>query len=631
MSEQAENAAVSEPAAIPFKAEIRQLLNILVHSLYTEREIFLRELISNASDALNRMRFEMLTNREVLDPDAELAIHIQADSDERLLTISDTGIGMTQDELAENLGTIAHSGVNAFLEAAKDKDAKLGDVIGQFGVGFYSVFMVAEWVRVSSRSYKPEARAAEWYATGEETFTLGPAEKSDRGTTIQIKLKEDADEFSQEHRLREIIRKHSDYVAFPIYLKDANEQVNRQTALWRTAPREVSEEQYNEFYKQFTLEAEEPLLHLHVVTDAPVQVYSILYIPARSERGIFSLRKEDGLKLYSRKVLIREYTKDLLPEYLRFVQGVVDSEDLPLNVSREAVQSNAVMSRLKKILTGQLINALKDQAKKKPEEYERFWEEFGRYVKEGIATDQTEREKLYQLLRFRTIRHPEKWTSLDDYVGGMKPGQKSLYFLLGDDARSIQRSPHLDYFKKAGYDVMMFTDPIDSFMALGLTTYEGFKFQNVSAADIELPEQEKEEQAEEGVAIAGQDFEDLAQRFREQLGERVSAVKSSSRLSDSVARLVDPEGVLNQEMQRVYRMMDRDFEVPPKILELNPRHPILLNLKELPTDDDLSKAIIEQIYESALLIEGLHPDPAGMIPRIQLLMQAAIKKSPDIP
>jgi molecular chaperone HtpG len=627
MNEPSETTAASDPAAIPFKAEIRQLLNILVHSLYTEREIFLRELISNASDALNRMRFEMLTNRDVLEPDAELAIHIQADPEAGILTISDTGIGMTREELAENLGTIAHSGVSAFIEAAKDEETRLSDVIGQFGVGFYSIFMVADWVRVTSRSFRPQAEAAEWYATGEETYTLGPAEKSNRGTTIQLKLKEDAAEFSQEHRLREIIRKHSDYVAFPIYLNQAAEQVNRQTALWRAVPREVTQEQYNDFYKQFTLEAEEPLLHLHVVTDAPVQVYSILYVPPQSERGIFSLRKEDGLKLYSRKVLIQEYTKDLLPEYFRFIQGVVDSEDLPLNVSREAIQSNAVMARLKKILTGQLINALKDLAKKEPEAYARFWREFGRYIKEGIATDHAEREKLFPLLRFSTTRSPDQKTSLDEYVGGMKTDQKALYYLLGDDVRSIQRSPHLDYFKKVGYDVIMFYEPIDSFMVLGLTTYEGFKFQNAASADLELPEQGPEEQ-EDGPAVSGEDFEALAQRFKDQLGERVSDVKASSRLSDSVARLIDSEGFLNQEMQRVYRMMDREFDAPAKILELNPRHPILLRLKDLHADEGLSKDIIEQIYESALLIEGLHPDPAGMIPRIQQLMQAALNKQP---
>jgi HSP90 family molecular chaperone len=615
-----------ETAAVPFRAEIRQLLNILVHSLYTEREIFLRELISNASDALNRMRFEMLTNRDVLDPDAELSIRVQADPESKTLTISDNGVGMTREELVENLGTIAHSGVRAFIEAAKDETTQLSDVIGQFGVGFYSVFMVAESVRVTSRSFHPEAEAAQWYATGEETYTLGSAEKSDRGITIEIKLKEDAAEFSQEFRLRDVIRTHSDYVAFPIYLNEGAEQVNRQTALWRSTPREVTQEQYLDFYKQFTLEAKEPLLHLHVVTDAPVQVYAILFVPERAERGLFSMRKDDGLKLYSRKVLIRDYTKDLLPEYFRFVQGVVDSEDLPLNVSRESVQSSAVMTRLKKILTGQLLNALKDQADKQSESYQRFWQEFGRFIKEGIAADHAEREKLYPLLRFRTTRHPDLWRSLNEYVGGMTPGQKEIYYLLGDDLRSIQRSPHLDYFNKVGNDVIMLAEPIDSFMVLGLTTYEGFKFQNAASASLELPE-EAEQATADAPAISGEDFEALAERFKAQLGERVSAVKPSQRLSDSVARLVDPEGVLNQEMQRVYRMMDRDFEVPAKILELNPRHPILSHLKDLPAADELSVAIIEQIYESALLIEGLHPDPAGMIPRIQQLMQAALARS----
>jgi molecular chaperone HtpG len=626
MNSDPEQSKIPEIAAVPFRAEIRQLLNILVHSLYTEREIFLRELISNASDALNRMRFEMLTNRDVLDADAELAIRVQADPQSKTLTISDNGVGMTREELVENLGTIAHSGVRAFIEAAQDATTQLSDVIGQFGVGFYSVFMVADSVRVTSRSFHPDAEAAQWYATGEETYTLGPAQKSDRGTTIEIKLKEDAAEFSQEFRLRDVIRTHSDYVAFPIYLNEAAEQLNRQTALWRSTPRELTQDQYHDFYKQFTLEAEEPFLHLHVVTDAPVQVYAVLFVPARAERGLFSPRKEDGLKLYSRKVLIRDYTKDLLPEYFRFVQGVVDSEDLPLNVSREAVQSNAVIARLKKILSGQLLNALKDQADKQPESYQRFWEEFGKFIKEGIASDQTEREKLYPLLRFRTTKHPDQWRSLNEYVGGMTPGQKDIYYLLGDDQRSIQRSPHLDYFKNVGFDVIMLAEPIDSFMVLGLTTYEGFKFQNAASASLELPV-DKEQAAADAPAISEEDFEALAQRFKTQLGERVSQVKSSQRLSDSIARLVDPEGVLNQEMQRVYRMMDRDFEIPAKILELNPRHPILSRLKELPAADELSVAIIEQIYESALLIEGLHPDPAGMIPRIQQLMQAALAKS----
>jgi molecular chaperone HtpG len=627
MSEGQENVTPVESGTFHFKAEIQQVLSILIHSLYTEREIFLRELISNASDALNRMRFEQLTNRDVLDPDAELVIRIKADPEQRMLILSDTGIGMTRQEMEENLGTIAHSGVRAFLEAAKEGAKNLSDVIGQFGVGFYSVFMVAEWVRVTSRSYRPEAEAAAWYATGADTYTLGPADKADRGTTIEIKLKEDAVEFAQEHRLRAVVRTHSDYIAFPIFLNEASEQVNRQTAIWRSQPREVKEEQYADFYKQFTLLPEPATTHTHVATDAPVQVYAILYVPAHAERGIFSLRKEEGLRLYSRKVLIKEYTRDLLPEHLRFVQGVVDSEDLPLNVSRESVQSNAVMAKIKKVLANEVVKTLKDLAQKDGEAYARFWQEFGRYIKEGIATDQVDREALYPLLRFKTSRTLDRWSSLNDYVGRMKPEQRVIYYLLGDDERSITRSPHLDYFQRAGLEVILLTDPIDSFMVLGLTTYEGFKVENIASADVEVPEIKADEaKPEDQSAISTNEFTALAERFKAQLGERVSGVRSSTRLSSSVARLVDPEGAINQGMQRVYRLVDQDYKTPVKVLELNPNHPILRSLKDLPEGDELGKAVIEQIYESALLIEGLHPDPAGMIPRIQELMQAALQK-----
>ncbi len=627
MSEGQENVIPAENVTIPFKAEIQQVLNILIHSLYTEREIFLRELISNASDALNRMRFEQLTNRDVVDPDAELVIRISADPETRMLTITDTGVGMTREEIVENLGTIAHSGVRAFLDAAKEGAKNLSDVIGQFGVGFYSVFMAAEWVRVTSRSYKREAEAAAWYATGADTYTLSQAEKTSRGTTIEIKLKEDAAEFAQDYALRKTIRTHSDYVAFPIYINDAADQVNRQIAIWRTQPRELKEDQYTDFYKQFTLLPDPPMAHTHVATDAPVQVYAILYVPAHAERGLFSLRKEEGLKLYSRKILIKEYTRDLLPEYLRFVQGVVDLEDLPLNVSRESVQSNAVMVKIKKILANEVIKTLKDLAQKDSEAYVHFWEEFGRYVKEGLATDQAERETLYPLLRFKTSRAVDRWSSLNDYVGRMKPEQKVIYFLLGDDERSVTRSPHLDYFTRGGLEVITLTDPIDSFMVLGLTIYEGFKVENIASAEVEVPEvKEGEARPEDQPAISTEEFNALVERFKTQLGERVSGVRASTRLSSSVARLVDPEGSINQGMQRVYRLVDQDYKTPVKVLELNPQHPILLGLKDLTADQELSKTVIEQIYESALLIEGLLPDPAGMIPRIQELMEAALKK-----
>jgi molecular chaperone HtpG len=611
--------------SMAFKAETRQLLDILIHSLYTEREIFLRELVSNASDALARLNFEMLVNRDILDPELPLEIHIEADKDEKTLTIRDSGLGMTRDEMVENLGTIAHSGARAFIEASKENVNRLADIIGQFGVGFYSAFMVAESIKVISRSYRPEAEAVSWFSTGADTFSIEPAEKADRGTTVIVKLKEDATEFLEDYRLRQILHKHSDYIAFPIYLGDSKEQINHQTALWRQQPREVKENEYEEFYKQLTLDADKPLIHAHLAVDAPVQLYALLYIPSNKERGVFSLRREDGLKLYARKVLIQEYCKDLLPEYFRFVQGVVDTEDLPLNVSRETVQANKIMAQLKKIITTKVTDMLSTLAKEDEDKYNTFWQAFGRYLKEGIATDLTSAESLYPLLRFRTLHAPDKWRSLDQYLEGKKEGQDKIYYILGDDIRSISHSPHLDYFRKAGYDVLALTDPIDSFMLLGLRKYHEVELANVAASDLKLPDLKDRAEAEEKPVLQDAAVESLINQFKTQLGERVTDVRMTERLSDSPARLVDPEGSQGQEMQRLYRLLEREFEAPKKVLELNPHHPIIVKLGAGLQDEALSKTIIEQIYEDALLIEGLHPDPASMIERIQELIQAALK------
>ena len=611
---------------IAFKAEIKQLLNILIHSLYTDREIFLRELISNASDALTQMDFVMLTDRDVLDPDAELSVRLSVDEDAKTITISDSGVGMTQEELVTNLGTIAQSGARAFLEASQEGETQqLADVIGQFGVGFYSVFMVAESVRVTSRSYQKDAQAASWYATGEDTFTVEEADKEERGTTIEIKLKEDAEEFAKDQRLRDIVKKHSDYVPFSVYVGDDEEQTNRQTAIWRQTPRDVKDDEYNDFYKHLTLDFQDPLERVHFVADAPLRIFALLYLPSKAERNMFSLRKEDGLKLYTRKVLIQEYTSDLLPPYYRFVHGVVDAEDLPLNVSRESVQATAMMNRIKKILTNQVTKQLETMAKKEPEQYEQFWLEFSPFIKEGIASEQADRESLQSLIRFHTTTHPESWVSLSDYVQRMKDGQEKIYYILGDDERSVARSPHLDYFDKHGYEVITLTDPMDSFMLLGLREYSDFELQNVAAPDLELPEAEADPEDEPAPeALPEKDLEKIVDRFKWHLGERVTDVRTTDRLTDSVARLVDPEGSMDQEMQRVYRLVDKDYEIPKKVLELNPQHPILMKLHALSGDDERNIPVIEQIYESALLIEGLHPDPASMLPRIQTLIEKAL-------
>ncbi len=610
-----------------FKAETKQLLNILVHSLYKDREVFLRELLSNASDALNRLRFETVTNRDVLDLNAELKIHITGDKDSRMITIQDTGIGMTKDEVIENLGTIAQSGARKFIEATKDKNTDLSKVIGQFGVGFYSVFMVAEWVRVTSRSFKPDAEAVTWYATGEDNYQIGRADMSERGTKIEIKLKEDAIEFAEEYRLKNIIHKHSDYIGFPIFIGDGKDAVNKQTSLWRTSKQDVTEEQYTEFYRQTTLDFEDPLLHIHMATDAPVQLYGLLYISSNAERGVFSLRKDDGLKLYTRNILIDEYNKDLLPEYLRFVQGVVDSEDLPLNVSRETVQSSGLMPKLKKVLTNQVMRELENLAKNNPEKYQTFWQEFGLYLKQGIAASPVDADMINPLLRFKTNLNPETWSSLEEYVSHMKEGQKEIYYIVGEDPKSVLRSPHLDYFHSQGTEVLLLTDPMDSFMLMGLHKYKDFDLKNVAQAEVDTTQKPKDQP--EAEKIADSDFNSLVDHFKKVLGERVADVRASTRLYQSVARLADADANANPELQRVYKYLGKEYEIPKKVLELNPSHTILKDLLGLESGSDLQNIIIEQIYDSALLVEGLHPDPSSMASRVQQIIEAALKKKAE--
>jgi len=612
---------------IAFQTEIKQLLNILIHSLYTKKEIFLRELLSNASDALTQMRFIQQTEHEILDPSTELEIRVDLDQDAGILKISDTGIGMTGDEMQRNLGTIAQSGAKAFLEAAQGDASTLMDVIGRFGVGFYSVFMIADWVKVTSRSYQTEQAAASWIATGADTFEMGSADKKDRGTTIEIKLQEDALEFVNEARVREVIKTHSDYIPFPIYLGDNQEQINQQSAIWRENPRSVEDNQYEDFYRQLTLELEPPLDRIHFVADAPLMIFALLFLPAKPDRGLFTLRDQDGLKLYSRKILIEDYAKDLLPPYFRFVQGVVDAEDLPLNVSRESVQASAVITKINKILTNQVIQKLKEMAVKEAEAYHTFWSEFGQFIKEGIAANDDNKEALSSLLRFRSTTIPDQWSSLDDYIEHMKPGQDKIYYILGDDESTVSRSPHLDFFQTHCFEVLTLTDPVDSFMLLGLREYKEYQFQNVADSDMVLPETPEEgeisPEADEE-PLTEDRVEKLIASFQTILEDRVSSVRVTDRLTNSVARLVDAKGSLGQEMQRVYRMMDREYQIPKKVLEINPSHTILKRVSDLPDGDPLLKLVVEQIFDSTLLIEGLHPDPASMIPRIQELIESAL-------
>ncbi|MBN1219090.1 MAG: molecular chaperone HtpG [Anaerolineae bacterium] len=640
----------TSPTQIEFQAEIQKVLDILIHSLYTEREIFLRELLSNALDALHRIQFEMLTNRNVLDEGAELAVYLETDEAHRTLTIRDTGIGMTQAEMVENLGTIARSGAQQFLQAIQKADEKgqtiTADIIGQFGVGFYSVFMVAEEVTVASRSYRPEAEAAVWQSGGQGTYTVGPANKPDRGTTITIKLKEDAKEFAQPYRVRQIVKTHSDFGAFPIYLKeekppaegkeDKDEgktefvQVNQQTALWRESPREVEEEKYKSFYQQLTLDFGDPLLRLHTSADAPVQFYALLFVSSKRDYRIFGIKEDYGIKLYSRKILIRENFKELLPKYLRFIEGVVDSEDLPLNVSRETVQTTPLLAKIKSVLVRRIASELEKLAEDKPETYRTFWREFGGFIKEGIATEPDSHDKFVDLLRFQSSQGTGKddWMSLAQYAGRMKRDQNEIYYILGDDYDVISRSPHLEYFKKHDIEVLYLTDPMDSFMLVSLNEYQGKSLKNVDDAGLDLPAEEKTEETEPEATIPTGLFEALVSRFREVLGERVTDVRESKILTDSPCRLVNPPGAMNTGMQRVQRLLDKDYQIPKKILEINRHSGLIQNISArlaANTEDELINPLIEQLFESALVEEGIHPNPAEMIPRIQQLMEAAAK------
>jgi molecular chaperone HtpG len=442
-----------------------------------------------------------------------------------------------------------------------------------------------------------------------------------------IKLKDDALEFVNPDRIRQIIKTHSDYIPYPIYLNDDDEQINRQKAIWREQPREVGEDDYQEFYRQLTLEFDPPLDKIHFVADAPLMIYALLYFPGKLDRGLFTLREQDGLKLYARKVLIDEYSKDLLPPYLRFIHGVVDAEDLPLNVSRESVQASGLINRIQRILTNQVIQKLVNLANNDAETYLKFWSEYGQFIKEGIAADDDNKGDLASLLRFRSTTSPDQWISLNDYLERLKPDQDRIYYILGDDQQTLTRSPHLDYFQTNCFDVLILTDPVDSFMLLGLKEYQDFQLQNVADSDLELPVPADQDTGkdEQKSSLADEPLKSLIDQFKNVLGDRVVDVRETDRLNNSVARLVDSEGSLGQEIQRVYKMMDREYQLPKKVLEINPSHPLIHKLNALGDGQEMSSMVIEQIFDSLLLVEGIHPDPAAMIPRIQEFMDQAMK------
>ncbi len=642
--------ATEAPERTPFKAEIQQVLDILVHSLYTEHEIFLRELLSNASDALHRFKLESLTHKQLISPALELGIWLEPDAEARTLTVRDSGLGMTREEMVENLGTIAHSGARRFLEAMKEINrGKAGsgtDVIGQFGVGFYSAFMVADEVTVLSRSFLPEEEAARWHSDGQGGYQVEAAEIGDRGTEIVLKLKEDAREFLEPARLREVVRAHSNYLAFPIYLQAPTEedddqadktageweQINERSAPWRERPGSLADDKLEAFYQQLTFDSGAPLHTIHLSTDAPIQFHALLFIPSKRDHRLFQSQKDWGLRLYSRKILIQEDSKALLPPYLRFVEGVVDSEDLPLNVSREAVQATPVLARIQSALVGRVAKELTVLADEGGERFETLWREFGVFLKEAVATDPGNRDKFIELLRFPSSRGEEAM-SLSRYLEGMNETQDAIYYALGDELEVLRRSAHLESFEARGLEVLLLTDPVDSFLAMSLADYQDKPLRNVDDPELTLPEPEEDVEDQEAAAtVDDAAFAALLAKATEVLADRVEEIRESKLLVTRPARLVNAGG-LPSSFERAQRMMDQGFTVSRKILELNRSSELVWGLAarlEADEGDALVPLLLEQLLETELLVEGLLPDPAAMAERIRTLMIESLQTNPTI-
>lgn len=617
---------MSQAEHFEFKTEIKQLLDIITHSLYTSREIFLRELVSNASDALDKLRFEQSRSTQIKDPDQELRIAITCDADARQLVITDTGIGMTQEELVRNIGTIAHSGSADFIRQAMADKENSSNIIGRFGVGFYSVFMVADQVTIRTRSLAPEAKAVEWVSDGMGTYTIAELDEDQpRGTTITVHLKEDAKEFAEKERIISIIKKHSNFISFPILVQD--EKVNTVPALWRENKFSITAEQYKEFYTFLTFDHEEPLDTLHLSVDAPVQFSALAFVPPRSQDTFGFDRDNYGLDLYVRRVLIQGKNKDLIPEYLGFMRGVVDTEDLPLNISRETLQENLLIRKIASTLTKQILSHLKKMAQDK-DRYATFWKEHAKRFKLGY-TDFANQEAFAELLRFNSSRHEDKdgLISLGEYLETAKEGQKEIYYISGPSREAVEQNPHLEIFRSKGLEVLYLYEPIDEFVMDSVRKFKDFELKATENADITALEQFADAQSadkpEELTREESQDMDRFLKRVQDILGDRITEARISKRLSQSPSCLVSPDGSTSQ-MHKIMQMVTKDTSIPKKIFEINRDHTLVRNLLTVfakNEQDEFVATVIEQLYESALLMDGYLADPHKMVSRMNRLME----------
>ena len=612
-----------------FKAEVSQLLDILVHSLYTNKEIFLRELISNASDALEKVRFKDTSegSEDAVPPE----IRITADKDAGTVTVTDTGVGMTRDELMKNIGTIAHSGTAELTKLAKDGKEPLDALIGRFGVGFYSVYMVADEVTVTTRSMEDGAAPIAWTSDGRTDYKLQELDPDaldiPRGTQIVVRLKEDmVSQFANTAALKNIIKKHSNFINFPIFVDD--EQVNTVTALWREPKFQITQEQYDEFYKFLTFDSEGPLETLHTSVDAPVQFNALMFIP-KSGDDPFGLNRENrGLDLYVRRVLIEKQNKDLLPEYLGFAKGVVDTEDLPLNISRETLQDNILMRKISSTLVKQVLGHLEKTAKDDEDRYAEFWKAHGLLFKAGYM-DFLNKDKFANLVRFNSSHHEDAkgLTSLADYVARAKEGQEEIYYAYGPSREALGLSPHLELFRKKGIEVLYLYEPIDEFVMDALRDFDGHALTSAEHADVSKLDQFENLVADEKPEALTEEqssvLDKLLSRIKDVLGESVTEVKASQRLTDSPVCLANPDGNVTSSMDKIMRVVTKDTSIPKKVLEINPDHPLVRNMItifEKDENDPFIDQAANQLFESALLLEGYLTDPHALVGRVQELL-----------
>jgi molecular chaperone HtpG len=609
-----------------FQSEVKQLLDILVYSLYKNKEVFLRELVSNAADALNKMQFEFLTVPDLEGKDQELKITIAVDKKRHTLVVEDNGVGMTREELVRNIGTIAHSGTLDYLRKLKESEgAGQVDLIGKFGVGFYSSFMAAKEIHIVSRSWQKDAKAWLWKSTGESSYTIEETEKPGRGTRIELLLKKDEKEFLEAFRLKSIVLKHSKFVPFPIYLD--NEKIERREAVWTQPKSQLTDKDYADFYKFLENTQEEPETWLHLASDAPVQFQALLYVPKTSFELLGLMKEEPGVDLYSRKVLIQKGAKEVLPEYLRFVKGVIDSEEIPLNISRETFQNNARIDKIRKHVVKKLLEHLEALKDKERDKYLVVWRNFSRNLKEGAVNDFENREKLAPLLLFASSRTAaDELIDLKQYVGRMAEEQKEIYFLGGADRQTIARNPALEIFRQQDREVLFLTDPLDEFVLDHLREYDKKTFKMAESADIPLEDKAAD-------AAASKQAENLVVYLKTVYGDQVQDVKISKRLIDSPCLLLNPADGPSVQMEKIMKMVNKEYQASKRVFEINPDHPLIRRMVVLHQADPaapLLRDLALQLLDNMKLREGIVGDSEATIARIEkLMLDAAVPPRAD--